>query len=107
MNGDQWKWTQRPDFTHPEHPEWDLIQWDLEDELVKDPRAVAGRLIGGGEFYYFFTKDAPGLGHLPPMVVFFRIACEPTASSPGEIEGIGVWEDDDLLASLMARLRSG
>lgn len=99
----RWKWVQRDDFAHPDHPEWDLIQWDLEDELVKGPRKVGIPLDLG--FHYVVTKGAPGLEHLPPMVVLFRITREPSGSAPGIIEGWEAWEDDDLETALLRRVR--
>ena len=103
-NRARWKWVQRPDFTHPPHPEWDVIQWDLEDELVKGPRKVAIELDLG--FYYVMTKDAPGLRHLPPMIVLFRITAEPADTAPGVIEGWEAWEDDDLETVLLRRVQN-
>jgi hypothetical protein len=103
-----WKWVQLPDFRHPDHPEWDCIQWDLEDELVWNPRAV-GRPVSGDpddEFWFLLTKEAPGLEHLPHMVVLFRIASEPTDDQLGVIEGISAWEDDDdLVMTLLHRVQ--
>ena len=112
MNGPRdrrWKWVQRPDFKHPDHPEWDLIQWDLEDELVKGPRSISLPVDEDSddpeEWRYMKTKGAPGLSHLPSMTVLFRIIAEPTADQPGVIEGWEAWSDDDLVEDLMRRVR--
>jgi hypothetical protein len=102
--GPRWKWTQIREFRHPQHSEWDLIQWDLEDELVQNPRAVARHL--SGEWFYVKTKHAPGLSHLPSMTILFRIAKEPTSDEPGVIEGWEAWYDEDLVTALMATVRS-
>jgi hypothetical protein len=97
----EWKWTQVPTFTHPEHPEWDVIQWDCEDELVRGPRAISTLLENvPGEMRYMKTKEAPGLQHLPPVIVLFRIVEEPSELSPGIILGLAAWEDDDLMTAL-------
>lgn len=100
-----WKWVQIEDFKHPPHPEWDVIQWDLEDELVKDPREISSPVYeDDDEWRYMKTKNAPGLSHLPPIVVLFRIASEPTADQPGEIEGWEAW-DDDLFTDLVRQIQ--
>jgi hypothetical protein len=97
-----WKWVQHSNFQHPEHPEWDLIQWDLEDELVLGPRLVSHPVNDPpDEWWYLRTKDAPGLNHLPTTIVLFRIVSEPSATSPGVIEGQEAWWDDDLETALL------
>jgi hypothetical protein len=102
-----WKWTQVSYFEHPEHPEWDLIQWDLEDELVLGPRLISYAVHDpADEWWYLRTKDAPGLAHLPPVVVLFKIASEPTNEEPGIIEGYEAWWDDDLVDALMRRVKN-
>jgi hypothetical protein len=104
-NKPRWKWTQVPGFRHPDHPEWDLIQWALEDELVKGPRQISHPVYDEPtEWWYMKTKEAPGLQHLPQMVVLFRIAKEPTAGEPGEIEGWEAW-GDDLVTTLMRAIQ--
>lgn len=102
---EQWIWAQNDDFQHPNHSEWDLIQWDLEDELVRGPRKIASRVHEDDDWWYLKTKEAPGLAHLPAMVVLFRIVREPTPDQPGLIVGYEAWEDDDLMTSLHRRLR--
>jgi hypothetical protein len=98
----RWKWTQVADFRHPEHPEWDLIQWDLEDELVSGPRSVARPVHDPPDLWWFLmTKDAPGLSHLPSCIVLFRIVAEPLHDRPGIIEGWEAWWDDDLADALL------
>ena len=106
----RWKWTQRPDFVHPEHPEWDLIQWDLEDELVKGPRMISLPVFEegpnvAGDWRFMKSKQAPGLQHLPAIVVLFRIVSEPSEDRPGVIEGWEAWSDDDLYEVLLRRVR--
>src|SRR5215210_3420354 len=94
----RWRWVQVEDFQHPHHAEWDLIQWDIEMELVWGPREISIPIFEGGhEWRYMKTKDAPGLSHLPRMIVLFRIAQEPTDTELGVIEGWEVWSDDDLI----------
>ncbi len=104
-NGPRWKWTQVPDFRHPDHPQWDLIQWDLEDELVWKPREVAKPVSGDptDEFWYVVTKDAPGLDSLPHMVVLFKIASDPTDDEPGILVGLAAWEDNETLVATLSR----
>ena len=106
MSGSQWKWTQARTFKHPPHEEWDLIQWDLEDELTRGPRKIASPVYEeGGEWWYLKTKTAPGLSHLPALIVLFRITREPSETAPGIIEGWEAWADDDIVEDLMRRLR--
>jgi hypothetical protein len=57
------------------------------------------------DWWYMRSNDAPGLSELPPIVVLFRIASEPSNTEPGVIEGHAAWWDDDLVEVLMARLR--
>jgi hypothetical protein len=85
---------QVPQFRHPDHPEWDLIQWDLENELVWDPREVSLPVSGDddAEFWYVTTKGARRLSHLPPMIVLFQIISEPTDDEPGVILGLSAWK---------------
>lgn len=105
----RWKWVQVSNFEHPKHPEWDLIQWDLEDELVFGPRRVSKPVFPvqdpPHEWRYLFSKDAPGLQHLPACVVLFRIVSEPTPTQPGVIEGWCAWSDDDMQETLMSVVR--
>jgi len=101
-----WKWTQVSDFEHPDHPEWDLIQWDLEDELVHGPRRISHPVNEPpDEWWYMKTKDAPGLSHLPAVIVLFRIVSEPTSDAEGILEGWAAWWDDDLVEALMRAVR--
>ncbi|TML66355.1 MAG: hypothetical protein E6G22_00120 [Actinobacteria bacterium] len=104
-NPPRWKWVQVPDFKHPDHPEWDLIQWDLEDELVKGPRKISHPVYDEPtEWWYMKAKNAPGLQHLPPIIVLFRIAQEPSGDEPGIIEGWEAW-GDDLVTTLMRAIQ--
>jgi hypothetical protein len=103
----RWKWVQVPDFQHPIHPEWDVLQWNLEDELVHDPRKVAVPVHEPpDEWFYFFSKHAPGLQELPACLVLFRIAAEPVGDEPGVIEGWGAWWNDELYDALFALAQS-
>jgi hypothetical protein len=103
---EEWIWAQVEDFRHPNHPEWDLIQWDLEEELTKGPRKISTLVqTEPEEFWYMKSKDAPGLAHLPPIVVLFRIDREPTPEEPGLIVGIEAWDDEDLMTDLTRRLQ--
>lgn len=109
-NGDEirpgWKWTEISDFKHPYHPEWDLIQWDLEDELILGPYEISFPVYEANpKWRYLRTKDAPGLTHLPSMVVLFLVASEPTDTEPGVIEGWEAWIDGDLVTDLMRALQ--
>jgi hypothetical protein len=96
----EWKWTQVPSFTHPEHEEWDLVQWEIENTLVLDPRAISNPVFEAeGPWWYMKTKEAPGLHHLPSLIVLFQIVSEPSDDGPGIIEGWVVWTDEDLRGS--------
>lgn len=104
----RWRWTTQSDFSHPDHPEWDQIEWDLHDELVWDPRKVSRPVTDDEDdpFRYLTTKEAPGLAHLPPMIVLFQIVREPSDTDVGLIQGIAAWpDDDDLVTTLMRRVR--
>jgi hypothetical protein len=101
-----WRWVQVEGFSHPPHPEWDVVQWNLEDELVLDPYKASHPVFDdAGKWRYMKTKDAPGLQGLPRMVVLFRIAQEPTDSQAGVIEGHEVWMDEDLVTDLVRAIR--
>jgi hypothetical protein len=107
-SGPRWKWTQVQNFQHPDHPEWDVIQWNCEDELVHGPREVAYPVNDPpNDWWYLKTKDAPGLSDLPPTIVLFRIASEPSETEPGIMVGQAAWWDDDDLESALLRLVQG
>jgi hypothetical protein len=102
----RWKWVQVESFQPLAHPEWDLIQWNLEDELVKGPREISHQVHEEDlAWWYLKSKDAPGLAGLPPVVVLFRIATEPSGDQPGVIEGWEAWWDDDLETALLRMLK--
>jgi hypothetical protein len=101
-----WKWVQVPSFAHPSHSEWDVIQWEIEDTLVRDPRKVSHPVNDPpDEWWYMVSKEAPGLHGLPNTIVLFRIDSEPSGDTPGVIEGWEAWWGDDLFETLMRRLR--
>ena len=105
-NTPAWKWTQVSGFSHPEHSEWDTIQWDLEDELVFGPRLISHPVNDPPDtWWYLRTKDAPGLSHLPAVVVLFQIVSEPTDTDPGIIVGREAWWDGDLVDALLRRVQ--
>jgi hypothetical protein len=112
----RWKWVQVEGFIHPPHPEWDVIQWNCEEELTSGPRKVSEPLHDPPDDWWTFkTKDAPGLSELPATVVLFRIDKEPTCPEEldaeasdaelGVIEGWEAWWDDDLNETLMRRVQ--
>lgn len=117
----RWKWVQLEDFEHPNHPEWDVVQWNCEEELTSGPRKVAQPINDPPDDWWMFkTKDAPGLSELRPTVVLFRIDKEPAGTADpsidpletepldadlGVIEGQEAWWDDDLVETLLRRVR--
>jgi hypothetical protein len=98
-----WKWTETPEFVQDcqaldlDPGEVDFIRGIISDSILEDPVAGSNPLLDEVDTgtRYFRTLEAPGLSHLPPKIVVFRIEDEPDdENAPRELTGLALWEDD-------------
>jgi hypothetical protein len=99
-----WKWTESPEFTEDcrtfasDPGEVDYVRGLIADTPLEDPFAASNPLLDEIDtgIRYFRTLDAPGLSHLPPKIVIFRIEDEPEdEDAPRELTGLALWDDDE------------
>lgn len=99
-----WKWTEELAFVQdchaldPDPDEVDFIRKVIGESLLDDPFAASNPLLDEVDttIRYFRTLEAPGLSHLPPKIVIFRVEDEPAdEQAPRELTGLALWDDDD------------
>lgn len=97
MRTPSWKWTEEAQFGEYcakalpgfDISDLDLARWSIMETTLYDPIAASLPLYTDDRpERYFRTHDSPGLTHLPPLIIVFRIDCEPTEFAPGEVTGL-------------------
>lgn len=80
-----WKWTETPEFADDcrafddDPGEVDYIRGLIGDTVIENPYLASNPLLDEVDtgIRYFRTLESPGLSHLPPKVILFKIEDEP------------------------------
>lgn len=103
----EWRWTEHPLFVEDckeldvDPGEVDWLRGVIADSILENP--IAGS-VEAYEPYdsrydpnvrYFRTLDSPGLNHLEPRLIVFRVEPVPESGSVRLLTGLALWNDPD------------